>query len=869
MKASEIREKFIRFFESKNHVALPSSPLVPQNDPTLLFTNAGMNQFKDQFTGKSHPLNKRVVTVQKCVRAGGKHNDLENVGFTARHHTFFEMLGNFSFGDYFKKDAIAFAWEFLTQQLKIPKDKLYITVFRTDQEAADIWHREQGVPKERIFFRDEKDNFWEMGDVGPCGPCSEIFYDHGEKFADQNLKNPKSLLDDEMRYVEIWNLVFMQYEKYREGQEIKMRELPQPSVDTGAGLERVVAAMQGVYQNYDTDLFTGIIASIEKISKKKYIEFPQSMRVVADHARSSTMLLADGVLPSNEGRGYVLRRIIRRAVRFLDLLGVEKVCFDELVEPVLKSFVGVYPEIQQNADFIKKFLRIEEESFRKTLSSGLKLLHKEIELLKSAQSPKLLSGEIVFKLYDTHGFPADLTEIILNEQGLGYNQAEFETAMHVQKERSKKANDFSAATDNAAVFYKVKEQNGGTQFLGYQQLSTTTKLVAKIPLENNKQALIFDQTPFYPEGGGQAGDQGYIQEPGSSIRIAAVLDTKKPVEGLIVHITDSEYDFKEGAEYQLFVDAERRRLTMSHHTATHLLQAALIKILGSHIKQAGSSVGPDRLRFDFTHPEALTKKQLQLIETLINEQIQKRIEVLPEEMEKDKALAKGAMALFGEKYDQRVRVIEVPGFSIELCGGTHVQNTSDIVYFKILSEGSLAAGVRRIEAITNSKALFYVEERMHLIEELETELKAKGSAILDKIRALSEQLAQSQKQAKTLQDQLRSQNAKQLFENVLTLKNGSIFKYIETNDDLREVSQLFVDKFPRGVVLLASQDDSRASVVLRAGKDVGGFDCAKTLQPALASRGGKGGGRPDVAQGTLPSEKLNDLVSAIHTQIGV
>ncbi|TNE98452.1 MAG: alanine--tRNA ligase [Deltaproteobacteria bacterium] len=681
MKASDIRTKFSEFFISKGHEKIDSSPLIPQNDPTLLFANAGMNQFKDYFTGAAKAANPRAVTVQKCVRAGGKHNDLENVGFTARHHTFFEMLGNFSFGDYFKKEAISYAWEFLTKELGIDKDKLYVTVHESDQEAADIWHQQEGVPRERIFFLGDKDNFWEMGDTGPCGPCSEIFYDHGPEHSDPNADTSKLILNDEVRYVEIWNLVFMQFEKYMEDGQIKRRSLPKPSVDTGAGLERIAAAMTGNYNNYETLLFQPIIQELSRMSGKKYENHLANMRIVADHVRAATMLITDGVIPSNEGRGYVLRRIIRRAVRQLEELGLTEPSMHKLIPQVWEILGEEYPENMRNSSLAEKYIMLEEENFRRTLSTGLDLLNKELKGLKG----DTLSGEIAFKLYDTYGFPMDLTEVILREKNLKLDTDGFEKCMEEQKERSRKASDFSASGENQKVFYDLKDKFGETEFLGYKSLTAEVKLLAKEKI-GEYYALIFDKTPFYGEGGGQAGDSGEILG-GDSI-IANILDTQKPVDGLFVHYSKDADGLNVDHHYTLKVNAHQRNLTARNHTATHLLQAALIEVLGDHIKQAGSAVAQDRLRFDFTHPEAVKKSELRKVERIVNEQILKGTDVCAEVMSKDKAMQKGAMALFGEKYGDEVRVIDIPGFSVEFCGGTHVSNTSEIGLFSIISESS-------------------------------------------------------------------------------------------------------------------------------------------------------------------------------------
>ncbi len=861
MKTSEIRKKFIKFFESKGHVNLASSSLVPHNDNTLLFTNAGMVPFKDNFTGKANPKDKRAVTIQKCVRAGGKHNDLENVGFTARHHTFFEMLGNFSFGDYFKKEAISFAWEFLTKTLNIPKDKLYVTVHNTDQESADIWHEQEKIPRDRIFFRDDKDNFWEMGEVGPCGPCSEIFYDHGEEYTDPKADTSKCILDDENRYVEVWNLVFMQYEKYKEGKEIKRKALPKPSVDTGAGLERLAAVMQSVYNNFDTDGFQSIIKKIETISKKNYVDHPQMMRVVADHARSTSLLLSDGVLPSNEGRGYVLRRIIRRAVRYLDLLDVKETHFYQLVDAVFDSLSDNYTDLRANQQFVEKYLRLEEDSFRKTLASGLKLLNKEIENLKNNKL-EILSGESVFTLYDTHGFPVDLTEMILSEHHLKADISEFNKKMEEQKKRSKADGDFSSDSKDLTPFYEIFEKNGATKFVGYESLESSSNLLKSISI-GDKQCLVFNQTPFYAEGGGQLGDIGEIYQ-GNTL-VAKVLDTKKLVENIFAHYVEIIKPVEEGKEYSLKVDKENRDLTKSNHTATHLLQAALIEVLGNHIKQAGSSVGPERLRFDFTHPEQVTKDQLKEVEKIINTQINKKISVHPKTMKKDEAMKLGAMALFGEKYGDIVRVIDIPNFSVELCGGTHVSNTSEISYFKILNEGSLSTGVRRIEALTNKGAFDLVSTKVSQLEELELELNTKGDKLFEKIKKMKEEISAANKEIKSLKDKIQTLNAKDMFDSVTTLSDGTKYTYIQAGpeDDIRKLGDLFMDKYPKGLVSITSSKGDKCMILIKTFDGNNSIDCSKILREIVTPFGGKGGGKKFMAQGSAPSSSLKNISSQL------
>ncbi len=866
MKTSEIREKFIQFFESKSHIHLPSSSLIPSGDATLLFTNAGMVQFKDNFTGKANPKNKRAVTIQKCVRAGGKHNDLENVGFTARHHTFFEMLGNFSFGDYFKEEAIAFAWEFLTQELKIPKDKLYITCHHTDTESADIWHEKMNIPRDRIFFKGDKDNFWEMGETGPCGPCSEIFYDHGEKHADPTVDTSECLLDDESRYVEVWNLVFMQYEKYRDGSEIKKKSLPKPSVDTGAGLERLAAALQGTYNNFDSDGFQVIIKKIENISSKKYSDFPQMMRVVADHARSTSLLLSDGVLPSNEGRGYVLRRIIRRAVRYLDLLEVKTTSLYTLVDVVFDSLVQIFPDIRNNQQFVEKYLRLEEDSFRKTLSSGLKLLEKEIQNLKSSSKTKL-SGKSTFDLYDTHGFPIDLTEMILKENNLSLDIDGFNAEMKKQKDRSKKSGNFSASENDNELFYKSFEKNGATNFLGYELLESDSKLLDIIELKD-KSALIFDQSPFYAEGGGQLGDIGEIYQ--SNNLIGLVENTLKPVDGLHIHLTKSTNNFKIGDTYKLLVNKKNRNLTKCNHTATHLLQAALIEVLGKHIKQAGSSVGPERLRFDFTHPEKLSKEDISEIENIVNTKIQDAIDVSPSSVKKDEAIKMGAMALFGEKYGDIVRIINIPGFSLELCGGTHVQNTSEISYFKILTEGSLSTGVRRIEAMTNVGAFNFVNQKLSTLDEIETISNTKDKKLVEKIVKMKKEILSANKKISQLQEKIQTINAQDVLDSdTIELSSGLTFKHIQASPemDIRKLGDLFIDKHPKGLVLITSNKGNKSMVLLKTYNNNENLDCSNLLKDVASKFGAKGGGKKAMAQGSISSDDLAGFTKEMTEKI--
>lgn len=866
--AQNIREKFTNFFVKNGHEKIESSPLIPQNDPTLLFANAGMNQFKDYFTGKANASNKRAVTIQKCVRAGGKHNDLENVGFTARHHTFFEMLGNFSFGDYFKKEAISFAWNFLTEELKIPKEKLYITVHDTDDEARQIWHTQEGIPLDRIFSMGDKDNFWEMGEVGPCGPCSEIFYDHGAEYSDGS-DTSKCLLADEGRYVEIWNLVFMQYEKYKdENGNIQRKELPKPSVDTGAGLERLSACLQNVYWNYDIDSFDPIKKMIEELSGKSYLESRNqtSIRVVCDHIRSATMLITDGVIPSNEGRGYVLRRIIRRAVRHLNELGLEKPSFYKLVPAVFEALGAEYPQNMANADLAIKMLKLEEEKFRQTLKTGLDLLNKEIEKISDS---KVLSGEVAFKLYDTYGFPLDLTEVILQERNYQLDMAGFESAMLKQKEISKASSKFSIQESNREEFYKIKEKNGESKFVGYSNLSNNSELIAKVDSDETT-ALIFKETSFYPEGGGQVGDVGEIYNQNNEL-IATVIDTQKPVDGLIAHICDINTPVNLKEIYTLRVNKKARGLTTRNHSATHLLQAALIKTLGPHVKQAGSRVSPDSLRFDFTHPEALTKKQILEVETLVNNQISENLIVQANLMNKDEATQKGAMALFGEKYGDVVRVLEMGDFSVELCGGTHVEQTNDIGLFTVTLETSLSSGVRRIEALTSQKAFSYLQDRSLTLAKIERTYSAKDHLLLQKIEANQAELKNKSKEIQKLKDQLQVQATKDIFNQINKFSNGIGLVQIDLEDgsskDFRSISDKFTDQNQEDVLLIYKIEGDKISYLLRTHKNNKLVNCSNILKSAQDIVNGKGGGRPDMAQGSGESLQSSVFLNKIEQTI--
>jgi alanyl-tRNA synthetase len=840
----QIREKFAQYFAKNGHEKHSSSSLIPHNDKTLLFANAGMNQFKDYFTGKETPKNRRAVTIQKCVRAGGKHNDLENVGHTPRHHTFFEMLGNFSFGDYFKDDAIRMAWEFLTVELQIPKEKLIVTVHYTDAEARKIWNEKIGIPMDRIIDKGDKDNFWEMGEFGPCGPCSEIFFDHGEKHTTPNMvfQNPNDMLEDESRYIEIWNLVFMQYEKTPEGKF----NLPKPSIDTGAGLERVAAALQGTYNNYDTDIFVPIMKKIEEISGKKYSDEKNkaAFRVVADHIRSSTMLITDGVIPSNEGRGYVLRRIIRRAVKFLNELDVKSVSFYKLIPAVFETLGSEYSDNMKNAELASKFLELEERKFRETLENGLKFFN---EALTTSVNNNTLDGAAAFKLYDTYGFPVDLTEIYLADKKMQLDHAGFEKAMNEQKEQSRKS--WKGALDMSdKVFFEIKEKNGVTKFVGYEKFESTAKLIAVEKL-GDQVGLVFDTTAFYGEGGGQSGDIGVITD-GKNI-LAHIDDTQKPVDGIHVHLSKDADHLEIGKSYTLVVDNRTRKLTMRNHSATHLLQAALIKTLGTHVKQSGSSVDSTRLRFDFTHLQGVTREELQKVEDLVNAEIQKANHVDATVMSMTEAQTKGAMALFGEKYGNEVRVLTMGDFSVELCGGTHVSNTGDIGLFTILSESSLATGIRRIEATTSENAIHMLSNRSNLLKKVEALINDKEDRAIAKLENVFVDLKNKQKEIEQLKDKLQALESKDLFNAIETI-GGVEVAIVEASEgsDLRKLSDLFVSKYQNGAVVLFNKNGDKAQVLVRATKHAAKLNAGNALKEILTVVNGRGGGKPDMAQGS-------------------
>ena len=841
---------------------MTSSSLVPENDPTLLFANAGMNQFKNYFTGQAVPNSKRVVTVQKCVRAGGKHNDLENVGFTARHHTFFEMLGNFSFGDYFKEEAIEHAWHFLTQTLSIPKDKLYITVHHNDPEALDIWRNRIGLPHERIFKKGDKDNFWEMGEFGPCGPCSEIFYDHGEEFSTPNLNTKYGdILEDEQRYVEIWNLVFMQYEKTPEG----VKELPNPSIDTGAGLERLAAVMQSKYWNYDTDCFSNIIKKIEVLTSKKYNDpnSANSIRVVADHIRSATMLISDGVIPSNDGRGYVLRRIIRRAVRHLRELNASPSTLWKLASTVLDDLGEEYPQNKNNLELAEKFLKLEEEKFLETLDQGLKFLNSEIESLKQS---KVFPGNKAFKLYDTFGFPVDLTEIILSEKGIKLDMDSFQVEMTKSKEKSKKSWKANSHVDQSEYFSTL-ERFGPTNFMGYgKALENESPLLSILSFSAEKDVLFFKATPFYGESGGQVGDNGYIVDQNNNKTY--VDNVVKPIPQLHGHIVSKGHSLQEGVSYKLKINQESRDLITKNHSATHLLQSALIKVLGDHVKQAGSLVTKDKLRFDFTHPNFLSDKEIYDTERTVNEFIQEGADIKAETMSKEDALKSGALAIFGEKYDDEVRVLKMGAFSTELCGGTHVSNTSQISLFKIISESSLSSGVRRIEAITSNTAFDYLNQCARTIKRIQEKINA-SSGLVQKIDSLQQNIKKLSKENLELKDHIQTLKSDSLFENKTKINDVHTYYDIPVKNDvdMRKLSDDFASRNPNATGLIYCINNQKVQFLLRTDKQVKNLHMGKILKESVGIIKGRGGGKNHMAQGSGESANFSSFKESIVSSL--
>ncbi len=845
MKTEQIRKAFLDYFAAKGHRIVPSSPLVPGNDPTLLFTNAGMVQFKDVFLGRDPRDYQRAASSQRCVRAGGKHNDLENVGYTARHHTFFEMLGNFSFGDYFKREAIEFAWEFITRELKIPPEKLWVTVFREDDEAADLWVRHIGVDPARLTRCDEKSNFWSMGDTGPCGPCTEIFYDHGPGIPGGPPGSPD---EDGDRYVEIWNLVFMQFDRAADGQ---LTPLPRPSVDTGMGLERIAAVMQGVHSNYDIDLFRNLIRAAIEITGAKDPASP-SLRVIADHIRAAAFLITDGVLPGNEGRGYVLRRIIRRALRHGHDLGVRQPFFHRLVGPLEREMGRAFPELTAAVGHVERVLRTEEERFAETLSQGMRILEDALAGVKGGE----LAGELVFKLYDTYGFPVDLTADVARARGIGVDRDGFEQAMAQQRERARAASKFEMGAGGSL---RLAEKS---RFTGYDTLRDQGRVTAILRNDGRVMALaagesaglVLDRTPFYAESGGQVGDQGIITAPGFRFRVE---DTQKNGEAHVHIGTVEAGSIASGAEVTAEVDAAAREATRLNHSATHLLHAALRQVLGRHVSQKGSLVAPDRTRFDFSHYEAVSPAQLREIEALVNAGIRANAEGETRIMSYDDAVASGAMALFGEKYGDRVRVLRFGDLSTELCGGTHVRRTGDIGLFKIVAESGIAAGIRRIEAVTGERALARVVEEEATLARLADLVKGNRADLEPRLRQLLDRNRVLEKEVQQLKARLAggAGSGGDLASQAVTVAGVRLLaQRLDDGTDaktLRDVVDRMKDKLGSGVVVLGAADaeGQRVSLAVGVTRDLVGRIKAGDLVNAVAGQvGGKGGGRPDFAQ---------------------
>ena len=849
MKSAEIREAFLRFFEEQGHTRVPSSSLVPNNDPTLLFTNAGMNQFKDCFLGQEKRAYTRATSSQKCVRAGGKNSDLENVGYTARHHTFFEMLGNFSFGDYFKKDAINFAWTFLTGVLKLPKDKLWVTVYASDDEAYDIWTKDVGVPAERMIrIGDNKgapyasDNFWTMGDTGPCGPCTEIFYDHGPEIWGGPPGSPD---EDGDRYIEIWNNVFMQFNRTADG---VLHPLPAPSVDTGMGLERISAVMQHVNSNYDIDLFQSLLtAAADAIGCAN--EGQASLKVVADHIRSCSFLIADSVLPSNEGRGYVLRRIIRRACRHGNKLGATGNFFYKIVAALVAEMGESFPELVREQANIERVLKAEEEQFSKTLEQGLKILELDLAELKGTVVP----GDVVFKLYDTYGFPMDLTADIARERNLTVDEEGFEREMEAQRVRARSASSFGLDY-NTLVKVDVP-----TEFVGYNATQASAKVVALYKEgqsvtslnEGDEGVVILDQTPFYAESGGQVGDCGYLQAGAARFDVR---DTTKTGGAFLHHGVVAAGGLKVGETVDAQVDADVRHATALNHSATHLLHAALRQVLGEHVQQKGSLVDSQRMRFDFSHFEAIKPEQIKALEDIVNAEIRKNTPVETEETDIETAKQKGAMALFGEKYGDNVRVLSMGGdFSVELCGGIHAKRTGDIGLMKIISEGGVASGIRRIEAVTGAAALAYLNAAEEQLKEAASLIKGSRENLVDKLSAVLERNRQLEKQLEQLQAKAASAAGDDLSSSAVDVKGVKVLTARLDGQDgkalLALVDQL-KNKLGRAVILLGSVHEDKVVLVAGVTKDLTGqLKAGDLMKQAAAAVGGKGGGRPDMAQG--------------------
>ena len=853
---AEIRCAFLDFFASRGHHKVSSSSLVPANDPTLLFTNAGMNQFKDVFLGTEFRSYNKATSSQRCVRAGGKHNDLENVGYTARHHTFFEMLGNFSFGDYFKTDAIQYAWDFLTKELNLPKDKLLVTIYHEDDEAFDIWKNKIGLSQDKIIRISTSDNFWSMGDTGPCGPCSEIFYDHGEHIWGGPPGSPE---EDGDRFIEIWNLVFMQFNRQSDG---TMQPLPKPSIDTGMGLERISAILQNVHSNYEIDIFQNLIeatAIIVGATDKQ----DKSLRVIADHIRSCSFLICDGIIPSNEGRGYVLRRIIRRAVRHGNKLGATDVFFYRLVAALETQMADAYPELTANRELIEKVLKTEEEQFSRTLVRGMNILNDALNALTSDVVP----GELVFKLYDTYGFPADLTNDVAREKNLRIDEQGFQAAMAAQRKRAQQASQFDTN------YNELLKSNCTSEFTGYDQSTNKSEIIelfvngqeVKQLNAGEEGVVVLNRSPFYAESGGQVGDTGMLNITSGSF---VVTDTVK-LGNAIAHKGKADSDFKLGDEVQAEFDLERREAIKLNHSATHLMHAALKQVLGEHVNQKGSLVTDQRFRFDFSHFEAVTDAQLQHVEKLVNQQIRDNNGLNTKLMNLDEAKAEGAMALFGEKYAEDVRVVSMGDFSMELCGGTHVNRTGDIGFFKIVSEGGIAAGVRRIEAVTGDKALDAVQSQGQKMNQIAGLLKTDPQGLTSRIQQLLDQNKAVEKELEKLKQQIASSASTNVLSEVYEVNGVKVLSTVLQGVEakiLRSMVDDFKNQLGSAIIVLGIAEENKVSLIVGVTKDLVSKVRAGELVNYVAQQvGGKGGGRPDMAQaGGSEPQNLDSAITSVQ-----
>jgi alanyl-tRNA synthetase len=870
---NEIRESFLKYFESKGHTRVASSSLIPKDDPTLLFTNAGMVQFKNAFLGLENRGYTRAATCQKCARAGGKHNDLENVGVTARHHTFFEMLGNFSFGDYFKEEAIAWAWEYLIDVVKLPKEKLWITIYEDDNEAFEIWNKKMKVPADRIVRMGEKSNFWMMGETGPCGPCSEILYDQGK---DTGCGRPECDVHcDCDRHLEIWNNVFTQFNRDESG---KLTPLAKPSIDTGMGLERLTAVIQGMKSNYDTDLFTPIIRFVEKVAGLTYgqnAENDVSIRVIADHSRAVTFLIGDGINPSNEGRGYVLRRILRRAARHGKLLGINKPFLNQSAEVVIDMMKSVYPDLVEKASFITKMILNEEQRFMETLDAGLRILNEETAELKKA-GKSVLPGTLVFKLYDTYGFPTDLTADIVKRDGFTLDNEGFEAEMEQQRERARGAWKGSGEEAVAECYLKTSSSGVVTEFCGYETINKENAKVlaifvdgkpAAVAHEGQRAEIVLDTTPFYGESGGQAGDTGYLEGAGFNFTVE---DTKKPIEKFFVHKgIVRKGEIKIGAKAKLIVDEERRKAIAANHSGTHILQAALKAVLGDHIKQSGSLVNAERLRFDFTHFSKISDEEMLRIEEIANDIIRKNVEVKTEICALEDALKTGATAVFDEKYGATVRIVKMGEMSMELCGGTHVKRTGDIGLIKVVHESAIAAGVRRIEAVTGREALTHIQKAEEELKRMAGLFKAGSMEVYDRAERLLRHTKELEKEIEAFKGKLAAKDSGDLLSQAKEI-NGVKVLAVEVSiadvKTLRDFGDKLRDKLASGIILLGSKAGEKVMLLCMVTKDLTGKYHAGNIIKELAPLvGGSGGGRPDMAQaGGSQPENIGKVFTALE-----